>query len=88
VKDDLTAGGLNEAQDAAACRGFAATALAHQAKGFAPSDVEINTVYGLDVPHRPAKKALLNWKMLLQIVDLKKQSVLCWLFGHRSLRHL
>src|SRR5215471_13421783 len=53
VEQDLTGGRPLEPQDAAACRGLAAAALADEPQGLAAADPKVDTVDGFDLTDLP-----------------------------------
>jgi hypothetical protein len=72
LEQDLTAGQVVGAQNAAAGSCLAAAALPHQAHGFTLQDLEGNIVNRLDMTDRAPEEPGHDWKPLLQIPDIQQ----------------
>ena len=67
VVEDLSGGGLDEAEDRAAGRGFAAAGFADEAERLAAVDVEADVVDGADVVDRAGEDAAADGEIDLQV---------------------
>ena len=72
LEEDLAAGEVIGAQDAAAGGRLAAAALADEAHSLTLQDIEGDIIDGLDVTDCAAEKAGCDWKPFLQVSDIQK----------------
>src|SRR5258708_27778753 len=74
VQPDAAAGRLDETQDAARNRRFAAAGFAHEPEGFPDADRKTNSVHGMHGADGAAKNAASHRIMLDQVRDLEQRA--------------
>ena len=74
VEKDFAIGGLNQAEDGSACRGFAAAGFPHQAEGLSLPNGKGDAVHRLDVSHGSGEDAPVDGEIFFQVLHVQKQA--------------